>query len=341
MLKDLAIVILNWNGVNHLRTFLPSVVKHSSDHRIVLADNASTDDSVDFVRANYPSIEIIVNLDNGGFAKGYNDALQKIDAKYYCLLNSDVEVTSGWTKTPLEILESSAEIAVCQPKILDYTKREYFEYAGAGGGFIDKLGYPFCRGRIFNSLEKDNHQYDDTIEIFWATGACMFIKSDAFKKMGGFDESYFAHMEEIDLCWRLKNSGLKIYYTGKSSVYHLGGGTLSSLSPRKTFLNFRNSLLTLYKNEYVKSVHKKVFIRMALDGIAFLKFLIEGTPSHSFAILKAHRSYYKLKKDLPSAGQDLIKTHNEIFQIYIIKEYFLNKVSYFSNLKNGLSASKK
>ena len=213
MSKDLAIVILNWNGINHLKTFLPSVIKNSSAHRVVLADNASTDESIEYVTTHFPTVEIVENQENGGFAKGYNDALKKIDATYYCLLNSDVEVTPGWTNHPLKLLQSDANIAVCQPKIMDYTNRNYFEYAGAGGGFIDQLGYPFCRGRIFNTLEVDKNQYDDTVEIFWATGACMFIKADCFHKIGGFDASYFAHMEEIDLCWRLKNENYKIFYT--------------------------------------------------------------------------------------------------------------------------------
>ncbi|MBR9831555.1 glycosyltransferase family 2 protein [bacterium] len=341
MSKDLAIVILNWNGINHLKTFLPSVIKNSTAHRVVLADNASTDESIEYVTTHFPTVEIVENQENGGFAKGYNDALKKIDATYYCLLNSDVEVTPGWTNHPLKLLQSDANIAVCQPKIMDYTNRNYFEYAGAGGGFIDKLGYPFCRGRIFNTLEVDKNQYDDTVEIFWATGACMFIKADCFHKIGGFDASYFAHMEEIDLCWRLKNENYKIFYTGQSTVYHLGGGTLSSLSPKKTFLNFRNSLLTLYKNEHVSTVKRKVFWRMCLDAIAFLKFVLEGTPSHAIAILKAHQSFYQLKRNIPHMGQNNIKTHDQIFQLSIIKEYFIKKIHYYSDLKNGKSAAVK
>ncbi len=333
MSKELAIVILNWNGKNHLANFLPSIVKYSSENRIILADNNSGDDSIEFVKTNFPTVEIVVNDKNGGFAKGYNDALKKVDAKYYCLLNSDVEVTENWTKAPLEALQSNPELAVCQPKIKSYQKKEYFEYAGAAGGYIDKLGYPFCRGRIFNELEKDIGQYNQNRPIFWATGACMFIKSEIFHQLNGFDASYFAHMEEIDLCWRLKNKGYQIEYIANSTVYHLGGGTLSNLNPQKTFLNFRNSLLTLYKNEYKSKVYRKIFFRLVLDGVAAIKFIFEGNWKHALSILKAHNSFYKLVGKIPHKGQTTYKTHDNIYKGLIISEYYLKKNKKFTSLK--------
>ncbi len=341
MSQDLAIVILNWNGLKHLKTYIPSVVKHSGDARVILADNASTDESVAYIKSHYPTIEVVENDSNGGFAKGYNDALKKIDAKYLCLLNSDVEVTANWTQAPLQLLIDNPSVAITQPKIKSYLEKDRFEYAGAAGGFIDRLGYPFCRGRIFNSLEKDQGQYDDVIDIFWATGACMFIKSDTFKELGGFDENYFAHMEEIDLCWRAKNKGYEIKYTGQSTVYHLGGGTLSNINPKKTFLNFRNSLLTLYKNEPLHSKQRVIFLRMILDGVAGIKFLLEGKPKHLIAILKAHASYYRLKKHYQLHSQESFAIPNNRYQGLVISEHFLKGVKQFDQLKKGFSRSTK
>tara|TARA_R110002049_G_scaffold197096_2_gene366765 strand:+ start:2023 stop:3048 length:1026 start_codon:yes stop_codon:yes gene_type:complete len=340
MSKDLAIVILNWNGKKHLETYIPSVVKNSGNSRVILADNASTDDSINFIKKNYPTIEIVENTENGGFAKGYNEALKNVDATYYCLLNSDVEVTPGWTETPIKVLQENSDVAICQPKIKDYLNKDYFEYAGAGGGFIDQLGYPFCRGRIFNSLEKDTGQYDDECEIFWATGACMFIKSAIFHELNGFDANYFAHMEEIDLCWRIKNRGYKIKYNGNSTVYHLGGGTLSNINPKKTFLNFRNSLLTLYKNEPKESKSSVIFKRMVLDGIAGVKFLLEGKPKHLMAILKAHQSYYQLKKDYKKVAAISFQKTPDRYQGLVIVEHFLKGKKYFNQLKKGFSFSR-
>jgi hypothetical protein len=295
MVKDIAVVILNWNGINHLKEFLPSVVEHTNSNlaNIVLVDNASTDASVIFVKENYPDIQIIINDKNGGFAKGYNDGLKLLKHKYFLLLNSDVEVTPHWLEPLFQKMESSLSIAACQPKILDYKNKLSFEHAGAAGGFIDKFGYPFCRGRLFDNLEKDNGQYNDDIEIFWATGACMMVRSSLFKEQQGFDETFFAHMEEIDLCWRFKNAGYKIKFVGNSRVYHLGGGTLSTISPNKTYLNFRNNLFLLYKNLPDQFLHRTLFARMVLDGIAFFKFLISFKFSHARAILKAHFSFYQ------------------------------------------------
>lgn len=289
----LAIVILNWNGSKLLKEYLPKVVEYSSDATIYVIDNASTDDSLGVLSSNYPQVTVISNKKNLGFAGGYNEGLKHINADVFCLLNSDVEVSQDWTVSILNAFQSNQEIAIAQPKILDLKNREYFEYAGAGGGFIDKLGYPFCRGRIFQSLEKDTGQYNDTKEVFWATGACMFIRREVFNELKGFDASYFAHQEEIDLCWRAKNIGHKVYYIGKSHVYHLGGSTLKNSNPNKTFLNFRNSLYSITKNLPPKAAFKVIFIRLLLDGVAALHFALQLRPRHSFAILRAHFSFYK------------------------------------------------
>src|SRR5690606_39257478 len=286
-----AIVILNWNGKTLLETFLPSVILHSDNAKIYLADNASTDDSVAFIKKKYPEIHLIQNKENAGYAQGYNLALKHVDADIYCLLNSDVEVTKHWLKPILQEFETHAETAIIQPKILAHHNKNYFEYAGAAGGFIDKLGYPFCRGRIFNTLEKDTEQYNDTTQIFWASGACFFVRKKVFETLGGFDASFFAHMEEIDLCWRAFNKGYIAKYVGTSTVYHLGGATLQNSNPKKTYLNFRNSLYTLTKNAY-GTVFFLVLLRLLLDGLAGILFIINFKPMHTLAILKAHFAYY-------------------------------------------------
>ena len=260
-----AIVILNWNGQKLLEQFLPSVVNFSLDEAtIYIADNASTDDSVSYVKTHFPSVKIIKNSQNGGYSKGYNDALKTIDADIYCLLNSDVEVTENWLKPITEAFRNDINTAIIQPKLLDFKEKTKFEYAGAGGGFIDIFGYPYCRGRIFNYLETDHGQFDDETEIFWASGACLFIRSTVYHEVGGLDEDYFAHQEEIDLCWRTQNLGYKVKYVGSSSVYHVGGATLKETNPHKTFLNFRNSLLNVVKN-----VPKERFLFVIFSPIAF------------------------------------------------------------------------
>lgn len=287
-----AVVILNWNGRTLLEKFLPSVVAHSDGASIYVVDNDSKDESVAFLKDRYPHIEAIQNSVNGGFAKGYNDGLKHIDADIYCLLNSDVEVTPNWLDPILKGFESLPQAAIIQPKILDLKRRGYFEYAGAAGGFIDKLGYPFCRGRIFQALEKDTGQYNDTKEVFWATGACMFIRSEVFLELSGFDEDYFAHQEEIDLCWRAKNKGHKVFYIGTSHVFHLGGSTLENMNPKKTFLNFRNSLYSITKNLPRKIALPIIFLRLVLDGIAAVRFIFQFKFAHCLAILRAHLSFY-------------------------------------------------
>ncbi len=290
---NLAVVILNWNGEALLERYLPSVMEHSPGARVYVADNASTDGSVAFVRKHFPEVTVIQNSTNGGFAKGYNDALKEIDADVYCLLNSDVEVTPGWISPVMELFRDKPDAAIVQPKILDLLKPDHFEYAGAGGGFLDQLGYPFCRGRIFQSLEKDHGQYNDTTEIFWATGACMFIRKKVFDELGGFDEDYFAHQEEVDLCWRAQNKGYRVYYVGRSEVLHLGGSTLSNMNPKKTYLNFRNSLFSITKNLPRKKALMIILFRLLLDGIAAVRFIFQGKGRHCMAILRAHLSYYR------------------------------------------------
>jgi len=290
----IAIVILNWNGKQLLKKFIPSIVKYSNlpNVEIVVADNASTDDSVEFITKNYPKIKIVQNKKNGGYAKGYNDALQHVNADVYALVNSDIEVTKNWLSPIISIFKNEPNTAIIQPKILDYKNKNTFEYAGAAGGFIDKFGYPYCRGRVFASLEKDTQQYNDKIAIFWASGACFFIRSAIFKTVDGFDETYFAHQEEIDLCWRVKNLNYTVKYIGSSTVYHIGGATLKEESPVKTFFNFRNSLFSLVKNLPKKQIFPIIFSRLVLDGVAGIKFLFELRPKHTFAIVKAHFSFY-------------------------------------------------
>lgn len=330
MSPSVAVVILNWNGRKHLETYLPSVVKNSGNATIYLADNASTDDSVSYTKENSPTIKLIINETNGGFAKGYNDALKDLQEDYFVLLNSDVEVTPNWISPVIDFLEHKENVCIAQPKIKSYLNKEEFEYAGAAGGFIDVLGYPFCQGRIFDTLEKDNGQYDESREIFWATGACMFIKGATFKMLGGFDERYFAHMEEIDLCWRAKNLGYSVYYVAESSVYHLGGGTMNNLNPRKTFLNFRNSLMTLYKNDQSHFRILKLFLRLVLDGLAFFKLLISSGPTHAFAILQAHFSFYGMKKFRSPAEKPNLAG---ILSGSIVFSYYLKGIRKFNQLK--------
>lgn len=290
-----AIIILNWNGEKLLEQFLPSVVEFTAKQaEIYIADNNSTDNSIDFITENFPSVKIIKNAINGGYAKGYNDALKHIDADIFCLINSDIEVTENWLNPILNEFKNDENIGVLQPKILDFKDKTKFEYAGAAGGFLDFFGYPYCRGRIFNDIEKDKNQFNKISDIFWASGACFFIKSNLFRELNGFDEDYFAHQEEIDLCWRVQNAGFKIKYIPNSIVYHVGGATLSNLNPKKTFLNFRNSLLNILKNVPNRNLVFLILSRLILDGFAGIKFLLELKPKHTFAILKAHLSFYSL-----------------------------------------------
>lgn len=289
---DTAIVILNWNGRHWLERFLPGVLELSlSDARVIVADNGSTDGSVDWVRAHAPRAEVIAMRSNQGFAGGYNEALKQVDATYFLLLNSDVEVTAGWVTALRAHLEARPDMAACQPKMLDQRSRNMFEHAGAAGGYIDRNGYPFCRGRIFELTEEDTGQYDDDRDVFWATGACLMIRSAAFRQADGFDATLFAHMEEIDLCWRLRRQGWRIGYTSSAQVYHMGGGTLGYGHPRKTFLNFRNSLIVLTKNLDSRWIYARIFHRLVLDGFAGMKFVFEGHAAHTWQIGRAHRHF--------------------------------------------------
>lgn len=295
MRQALAIVILNYNTAHLLPDYLPSVVEYSQDCELVFADNGSSDGSVEYVRKHFPSVRVLQFEKNYGFTGGYNRALREVEADCYCLLNSDVMVSPNWTKRPLELLMENPDIAACQPKILSYCDKSRFEYAGAAGGYIDYLGYPFCAGRLFDETEQDKGQYDKEREVFWASGAALFIKAELYHRFGGLDERFFAHMEEIDLCWRLKNAGYTIYYTPQSTVYHLGGGTLNKTSARKTYLNFRNNLLLLHKNLPEGLVGKIILKRKLLDFVAAVAFLLQGKPKELLSVWKAHRDFAKMK----------------------------------------------
>lgn len=297
MKKKLSVVILNWNGKEMLRNFLPSVLKHSTIEgvEICVADNDSTDDSCAMLAQEFPNVRIIKLDRNYGFAEGYNRALTEVDATYTLLLNSDVEVTEGWLPPLLNYMEQHPEVAACQPKLLSWKQKSNFEYAGACGGFIDKYGYPFCRGRIMATTERDDGQYDEIVPIFWATGAALMIRTEEYRINGGLDNRFFAHMEEIDLCWRLKSRGKKIVCIPKSKVYHVGGATLNKENPRKTYLNFRNNLLMLYKNLSEKELKPILYTRMILDGAAALQFLLKGEWRNAKAVWKAHRDFKDMR----------------------------------------------
>jgi GT2 family glycosyltransferase len=336
-LKKVAVVILNYNGKDFLRKFLPLVIERSSkDAEVWVADNNSLDGSTEVMKEEFPNVKLLENKYNAGFAGGYNKALKRIEADYYVLLNSDIEVTENWINPVIELMESDPNIAACQPKILSYANNDEFEYAGAGGGFIDRYGYPFCRGRVFQSIEKDEGQYDDPTEIFWATGACMFVKADVYHQFGGLDEDFFAHMEEIDFCWRLKNAGYKIMFCPGSKVYHVGGGTLPKKSARKTYLNFRNNFSLLYKNLPKKQLYKTFIVRLILDGIAGVKFFIDGDFQDFIAVIEAHlyfyRNYAKLKKKRREIEQ------NEVSKIYrknLVFQHFIKGKKKFSELNTS------
>lgn len=319
---NLAIVILNWNGKNWLEKFLPNVIEHTKNAEIYVIDNASTDDSVDFLKKNFPAVKIVFNKENLGFAGGYNEGLKSVDAEIYCLLNSDVEVTENWLDSVLYLFEKDKNIAAIQPKILDYNRKYYFEFAGAAGGLIDNLGYPYCRGRVFENLEKDEGQYNDETEIFWASGCCLFIRSEDFWVQNGFDERFFAHQEEIDLCWRLKNSGKKIFYTGKSKVYHVGGGTLNKQSPQKTYLNIRNNLSMMLKNLPFPKLIWLIFFRLCLDGFAGIYFGIKFGFPHLWAVVRAHFGFYaQLPGTVKFRGKNQMKNYSQ--DKYLVFKHFL------------------
>ncbi len=327
-----AVVILNWNGRKLLEQFLPSIVNYSTNEytKIYVADNASTDDSISFIKKTFPTVSIILNKENGGYAKGYNDALKNINADVFALVNSDIEVTENWITPVVDYFLQQPEVSIIQPKIKDFKNKEYFEYAGAAGGFIDSYGYPFCRGRIFDTVEKDQNQYENTKKIFWASGACFFVRTSVFMQLNGFDESFFAHQEEIDFCWRAYNSGHQVYYLPSSEVYHVGGATLNEDNPKKTYLNFRNSLYTLTKNLPKNKLMYVIITRLILDGIAGLKFLFDKKPMHLLAILKAHVYFYSnFFKVLNKRSETPNKITNYYDRKSIVYQYFIKKKKIF------------
>ncbi len=330
-----AVVILNWNGRFFLEKFLPSVFNSSYKNiEFVLGDNGSTDDSLTYVQSNYPTITILKNKENLGFAGGYNEILKQVNADYYVLLNSDVEVTDGWIEPVITLMETREQLAACQPKILSYHAKDKFEHAGAAGGFIDCYGFPFCRGRILDQTEQDKGQYKDAIEVFWASGAALFIKASAWEEVGGFDADFFAHFEEIDLCWRLKRLGYQIGYCPDSTVYHVGGGTLKTSNPQKTYLNFRNNLLMLQKNLAFSTALWVISIRLWLDLFALIKFISDGQFKDAWAISRGHQYFFKnfFKTAKKRSKQVLVENKKGQYRKSIIWDYYVNKIHKFSSL---------
>ena len=318
----LSIVILNWNGADMMRRFLPSVLKHSAEAEVVVADNGSTDDSLAMLSREFPSVRQVVLDKNYGFAEGYNRGLKPIEAEYYLLLNSDVEVREGWLTPMLEYMDYHPEVAACQPKLLCQWSPKDFEYAGACGGYIDALGYPYCRGRVMGTIEEDKGQYNDIAPVLWATGACLLIRSKDYWEVGGLDGRFFAHQEEIDLCWRLRSRGRGVVCVPQSVAYHLGGGTLPQGNPRKTFLNFRNNLLMLHKNLPDATRGRKRFVRRLLDTIAWAKFMATFDFKNANAILKAHNDFRSMRKRYTSHPDvDLLDQRNDTHRNIIIDYY--------------------
>ena len=333
-----AVVIIHWNRRDLLEKFLPSLVATNYPNlEIVVADNASTDDSIDFLIQNYPSIKIVKNDKNYGYAAGYNEALKYVEADYYVLLNNDIETTPKWIGSVIDAMQQDEKIVAAQPKLLQYNNKKMFEYAGGSGGFIDSLGYVFCRGRLFEMCEEDKNQYNEQSEIFWASGACFFIKAKAFHEANGFDGNFFAHMEEVDLCWRLQLMSYKIISVPSAIVYHVGGSTLNKSSPQKTYLNFRNSLIMLFKNQAGAKIWWFLLFRSSLDLLSSLFFLANGFPKHSLAIHKAHAHFFfnivkwwKLRRQI----QSKIKNHDVkgVYKGSVVWKHFVLKKNYFNDL---------
>lgn len=339
MNKKVSVVILNWNGCDMLRSFLPSVVRHSGgdEVEICVADNGSTDQSVAMLRQEFPSVRLIVLEENNGFADGYNLALQQVEAEYVVLLNSDVEVTEGWLQPQVDYLDAHPEVAACQPKIRAWRQKETFEYAGAAGGFIDRYGYPFCRGRILSVVERDNGQYDSVVPVFWATGAALFIRLKEYREAGGLDGRFFAHMEEIDLCWRLRARGKTIVCLPQSVVYHVGGATLKKENPHKTFLNFRNNLVMLYKNLPDAELAAVMRVRCVLDYVAAFTFVLKGQLPNAQAVVRARREFRLLRPDFDGArAENLRKTSSvvipERIKSSILVQFYAKGRKFFSQL---------
>ena len=334
-MQDLAIVILNYNGVSFLKKFLPKVIEFSPNASVYVADNSSADNSVNYLKEYHPTVGLIINKENGGFAKGYNDALKKVESKYFLLLNSDIEVTENWLVPLLDVMKDKT-VAGCQPKVLSYSNKNTFEHAGASGGYLDRNYYPFCRGRILDIFEEDKGQYNGKTEIFWATGASLFIRSDVFKEVGGFDEAFFAHMEEIDLCWRIKKKGYKFMVEPSSIIYHVGGGTLAYNSPKKLYLNFRNSLFMLVKN-HDGLLFPKLLYRLFLDGVAAIHFLLKGELKSVLSVLNAHLSLYINMGKLLKQRRDIKKLSNKFnpvgfYNASILWARYFKGINKFSDL---------
>jgi hypothetical protein len=333
--KPVAVIILNWNGAKLLRKFLPSVVANTSKEiaDVIVADNGSTDDSLDLLRSEFTEVAVLPFPENLGFAGGYNRALRETGYQYTVLLNSDVETPAGWLEPLYDFMEKHSHAAACQPKILSYTDKSKFEYAGAAGGYIDRNGYPYCRGRLFDTVEVDNGQYDNATEVFWATGAALMVRTELYNRVGGLDERFFAHMEEIDLCWRLLLMGESLWCVPASKVYHLGGGSLPVDNPRKTYLNFRNNLLLLHKNLPVEDLGPALFRRRLLDTVAWAKFLLTGDRKNADAILQAHRDFKSMRKHYTQhPTYNLLKMKTAKPRPNILVEYFLKKRRYYYEL---------
>ncbi len=329
-----AVVILNWNGEGFLKQFLPGVIQHSLGANVIVADNASTDNSIAYLESLGNAVKIIQLDKNYGFTGGYNKALEQIDAEYFVLLNSDVEVTAEWIDPIIDLMEGNKSVGICQPKIKAFHQPSHFEYAGASGGFIDSMGYPFCRGRLFNHLEEDKGQYNNNLEVFWATGACMFIRADLYHQLGGLDENFFAHMEEIDLCWRAQLLGQKVMVVPNAEVYHVGGGTLPKNNPRKTFYNFRNNLMMLYKNLPASKLFSVIAIRLMLDGVAGIKFMLQGDLKDTIAVSKAHFAFYGcLVKGKLKRSQNTENSPDTIYPHSILWAYFIKGIRKYNELK--------
>ncbi len=339
-MDKVAVIILNWNGKDLLDKFLPPLLAYTSlpDCSLIVADNNSSDNSVAFVKEYFPLIKVLKFDENYGFAGGYNLAVEQTEAEYVVLLNSDVEVSENWLSPLIDVLDKNEKIAGLMPKIKSYKDKSCFEYAGAAGGYIDKLGYTFCKGRLFEEVEKDNGQYNKSSSVFWASGACLVVRKKLYIESGGLDEDFFAHMEEIDLCWRLKNRGYEMHYVAESKVYHIGGATLTQSNPKKTYLNFRNNLFLLYKNLPQKGLYSTLFKRLLLDGIAAGKFLLSFDIDNFFAVFDAHVSFYssinKFKKKRKENLSHAVKfDHAEIYNRSIIIDYFFHKKTKYTDLK--------
>jgi GT2 family glycosyltransferase len=336
-----AIVILNWNGLAFLKMFLATVIRYSIDDETIVyvADNGSTDGSPDWISENFSEVKLIRLEKNYGFAEGYNRALNQVDTKYFVLLNSDIEVTDGWLSPLVRYMENNPDVASCQPKILSYYQKDHFEHAGAAGCFIDKYGYPFCRGRIINKAEKDYGQYDSQTDVFWTSGACMIVRHEAWTKCEGFDADFFAHMEEIDLCWRFHKYGYRVSFLPESVIYHVGGGTLPYSSPMKTYLNFRNNLFLLYKNLPDNKLNNVLFIRRLLDGIAAIYFLMKGSFKSVRAVWKAHRDYNKAINKLREKRNavkkiGMINNQENVLNKSIVFEFYVKGNKTYKSLKS-------